>query len=132
MTSNTQLLQAFKTYLEAHQQLSQLWGNSPHTGKFFKLYPFDKPFHELFNDVDIWVKDAIEKLGRDIERHEDDDSFVKTVELGVNTGGHVYNDIITLKNGMVIRISEDLICIYASEEDDEQGNYIVFTENKEP
>ena len=44
------------------------------------------------------------------------------------TGGHIYNDVIRLKNGMVIRISEDVICIYANEEKDEEGTPIAFAE----
>lgn len=47
--------------------------------------------------------------------YTDPDSFVKTVDLAANTGGQVLNDVITLKNEMVIRISEDCICVYENE-----------------
>lgn len=49
------------------------------------------------------------------------ETFVKTAEFGCNTGGHIYNDILTLKNGYIIRIAEDGIGIYANEEDDQTG-----------
>jgi len=55
-------------------------------------------------------------------------TFVSSVELGLNTGGNIYNDVITLNNGMVIRISEDLVCIYKNAEADENGDYTSFTE----
>ena len=55
------------------------------------------------------------------------ESYIKSVET-VNTGGHIYNDVITLKNGVIIRISEDLIGIYKDEKADEEGNHLVMTE----
>lgn len=54
------------------------------------------------------------------------DSFIKSTET-VNTGGHIYNDVITLKNGTIIRISEDLIGIYKDEEADEKGEHLSMT-----
>ncbi len=51
----------------------------------------------------------------------DDDSQIASIET-INTGGHIYNDIIVLKTGHIIRISEDGMSVYRNEKDDDDGN----------
>lgn len=50
-----------------------------------------------------------------------DHEFVKTVDTW-NTGGHVYNDLITLKDGTVIRISDGAVVVYKTIHDMESEN----------
>jgi hypothetical protein len=50
-----------------------------------------------------------------------DESFIANIEQATNTGGGIHNDVIRLKNGMVIRISDDIIAIYDNEQNDESG-----------
>jgi len=54
--------------------------------------------------------------------NQDQTTFVQSIET-VNTGGNVMNDVITLNNGTVIAISEEIICLYGSREAYED-NYI--------
>lgn len=44
-------------------------------------------------------------------------TFIKSIDQGRNTGGNIFNDIITLSNGFIVAISEDSIGIYKSEKD---------------
>lgn len=37
------------------------------------------------------------------------------------TGGHIYNDVIELKNGFIIRISADGLSVHKNAQDDETG-----------
>ena len=37
------------------------------------------------------------------------------------TGGHIYNDVIELKNGFFIRISADGLSVHKNAQDDETG-----------
>lgn len=56
-----------------------------------------------------------------------EDSYIASVDT-VNTGGNIYNDVIVLKNGVIIRISEGLIGVYEDEEADENGDFLSMTE----
>lgn len=53
------------------------------------------------------------------------ETFVQSALFGENTGGNIYNDVITLKNGYVIRVSEDIVGIYESQAADEVGDACV-------
>lgn len=56
------------------------------------------------------------------------ETFISRVETE-NTGGHIYNDVIGLKNGFIIRISDGVIGIYKNEEKDRDGEgeaYVYF------
>lgn len=55
-----------------------------------------------------------------------EDSYIASVDT-VNTGGNIYNDVIVLKNGVIIRISEGLIGVYEDEEADENGDSLSMT-----
>ena len=50
-----------------------------------------------------------------------EESFIEGFDLGLQTGGGIINDVITLKNGKLLVITEDSISIYASAEDYEIG-----------
>jgi hypothetical protein len=41
-----------------------------------------------------------------------------------NTGGNIYNDVIVLKDGIIIRISEGVISVFANADEDEDNNPI--------
>jgi hypothetical protein len=56
----------------------------------------------------------------------DQDSHIKSVET-INTGGHIYNDVITLYNGTIIRISDDCICVFKNEQAEENYDPISTT-----
>lgn len=56
-----------------------------------------------------------------------ENTMISTVTLSHNTGGNVLNDIITLKNGYIIRISEDGLSVYKNEEADTAGEYECYT-----
>ena len=58
---------------------------------------------------------------------DEEETLIDSVSTD-QTGGHIYNDVIRLKNGMIIRISEDLICIYDDDEKDQEGTPITFAE----
>lgn len=53
----------------------------------------------------------------------DEDSQIKSIET-VHTGGNIYNDVIILKDGTIIRISEGAVGVYKDEKADEDGNSI--------
>ena len=44
------------------------------------------------------------------------------------TGGNIYNDVIELKNGFIIRISEDGLSVFKNEQDDETGEDLTHVE----
>lgn len=46
-----------------------------------------------------------------------EESFIKGLNLGINTGGNIMCDFIRLKNGQVICISGEVIALYKNEED---------------
>lgn len=62
MFKNQQLAEAFKAYLQAHKELSRLWGDGEYGGNFARLYPFHQSFDELTHGVEIWAEDAITRL----------------------------------------------------------------------
>lgn len=45
-----------------------------------------------------------------------DHAFLNRIET-VNTGGHIFVDLITLNDGQVIGISDDCICLYPNEQE---------------
>lgn len=99
--TNTQLLEALKYVLPLLEDCKKTFG--------------DDYAVKAYNAAQEAIKNApiVEALNAE--------TFVKTAEFGCNTGGHIYNDILTLKNGYIIRIAEDGIGIYANEEDDQTG-----------
>lgn len=52
-------------------------------------------------------------------------SEIKTAHC-YNTGGGNMNDVITLKNGFIIRINDEAISISRNSEDDENGENLAF------
>lgn len=50
-----------------------------------------------------------------------DESFIASVHPAQQTGGNIFNDIITLKNGYIIRIAEDSMGVSKNEQEDEYG-----------
>ncbi len=49
-------------------------------------------------------------------------TYVKSIETE-QTGGGVMLDYVTLKNGYVIVIGEDMVCVYRSMDDFEAGDF---------
>ena len=56
---------------------------------------------------------------------DSDESFIKNSEF-VNTGGHIMNDVVTLRNGYIIRISDEGLSVYKDADADENGEQIAF------
>lgn len=52
---------------------------------------------------------------------KDDDSLLESVETGYNSGGNIYLDFITLKDGTVLVVSEDAIGLYRNRESFDEG-----------
>jgi hypothetical protein len=50
-----------------------------------------------------------------------DYEYISTVRTE-HTGGNIYNDVVQLKDGTVIRISEGAVVVYKNVEDDENSN----------
>ena len=50
-----------------------------------------------------------------IEIHNED-SLLESVETGWNSGGHVYLDTIKLKDGTILVISGELICLHKNQQ----------------
>ncbi len=55
-----------------------------------------------------------------------EDSIIESVET-MHTGGNIYNDVIMLKNGYVIRLSDDCITVSKNEKEDDEGNNLWHT-----
>jgi hypothetical protein len=53
-------------FLRAGQALLQAWEATADKGELNLMYPFDKSFDEVINDVDRWVQDSVERLDRNI------------------------------------------------------------------
>jgi hypothetical protein len=51
------------------------------------------------------------------------ETVIKSV-ITYHTGGHIYNDVITLKDGTVIRISDGAVVVFKNEADDDENNEI--------
>jgi len=91
-----------------------------------KQHSLSKEAHEAKN-IDLKRLQSINsalfegKIKTDIEPEPpieeiSQESFIETVSLAEQTGGNIYNDIITLKNGKLIVISGDGIFIFKDEE----------------
>lgn len=52
---------------------------------------------------------------------KDDDSLLESVETGWNSGGNIYLDFITLKDGTVLVVSEDAIGLFINRESFDEG-----------
>lgn len=77
-------------------------------------------FKSLWKYEEIYSITEVEEPAP-IENYE----FIQSVETQ-DTGGNIINDLIILKNGMRIRISSDIIGIYANEEKDDEGEAISY------
>ena len=51
---------------------------------------------------------------------DNSETLIKEVRTD-NTGRNVYNDVVVLKNGWIIRIGSDGLSVFKNEEDDENG-----------
>lgn len=49
------------------------------------------------------------------------DSTIKSISTD-NTGGNIYNDVVTLKDGTILRISEGAVTVYKDAAQDEDNN----------
>lgn len=56
-----------------------------------------------------------------------DKSFIKHSDF-VNTGGNIMNDIIVLRNGYIIRISDEGLSVYPNEKADEHGEAVCWAD----
>lgn len=50
----------------------------------------------------------------------DDETFIESA-WSEQTGGGIYNDMIVLKSGKTIRISDELICVYNTEDEAQEA-----------
>lgn len=122
-TTKHEFIEALTEFLHATKTLDRVWANSE--GPLFHApeikYPFTEDFGDLKHKIEDWIEDTRQRMEA-IKQDLMPNSNVETVSLAENTGGHIYNDIITLKNGHIIRISEDGISIYKDDQADENGN----------
>lgn len=77
-------------------------------------YPVSYIFDPCEWLLDLDIPDPV----LDIDRIETQIKSISTDQ----TGGNIYNDVITLKNGHVIRISEDDLSVYTDSAKDEIGD----------
>lgn len=54
---------------------------------------------------------------------EEEETVIKSVSTE-HTGGNIYNDVIRLKGGEIVRISDGAVCIFRSDEADAENNPI--------
>lgn len=74
------------------------------------------------NQEIAWASEAFTFWQREQFGHRGvDNSQYNSIQTN-QTGGNIYNDVITLKDGKLLVMSDELICLYASEEDYENGN----------
>jgi hypothetical protein len=50
-----------------------------------------------------------------------EESYISSISTD-NTGGNIYNDVIELKDGIIIRIGEGTVSVFSSSEEDEENN----------
>lgn len=79
-------------------------------------------------EEDFFIVPEKEEKMQPIVELDKEETFISSVSTD-NTGGHIYNDVIILKSGIRIQISEESICIYGNEEMQEVSNYIVAIAN---
>lgn len=139
-TARTNMQKALREFLKASRVLHHCWSevegesNSaecvPHP--FHKHYPFgDKNIEEL--DIEKWVNTTIDTLNRPfvskpiLNGIDDDETVIASIETQ-QTGGHVYNDVITLKDGIVIRISDGGLSVFKNADADDNNEEHAFVD----
>jgi hypothetical protein len=50
-----------------------------------------------------------------------DETLIKAIHTE-DTGGNTYNDVVTLKDGTIIRISEGIVAVFKNKRADENNN----------
>lgn len=132
-----QMKKALRAYLHAHEVLERSWedfelqfnefGGSQ---AFEKHYPFDKSIVDY--NVRKWVHTSLDRLNRPFVAPTDinidnEETNIKSIETQ-QTGGHVYNDVITLKDGIIIRISDGGLSVFKNAKADEDNDEVSFIE----
>ncbi len=69
-------------------------------------------------NVTIWY--PVQKIEKN-ESKFSEESFIEDVDDGWNSGGHIFLDTITMKDGTVLVISDDLICLYKNQDSFDEG-----------
>lgn len=98
-----------------------------HPGIIFDASGLENPADWLWEKsvvgVNIWYP------AKKIEKNEEkfsEDSFIKEVDEGWHSGGNIYLDLITLKDGSVLVISEDAIDLYKNRKSFDDGDAPLF------
>jgi len=66
------------------------------------------------------------KIGNNsLKELSDLQSFIESIDDGWNSGGHIFLDTITMKDGTVLVISDDVICLYKNQDSFDEGKQCI-------
>jgi hypothetical protein len=91
--------------------------NQPHDASGLDN-PNEYLWQQVSANVTIWYPaERIEKN----ENKFSEDSFIEDIDDGWNSGGHIFLDTITMKDGTVLVISDELMCLYLNQKSFDEG-----------
>lgn len=73
-------------------------------------------------NVTIWY--PVQKIEKNGEKFSEE-SFIESIDDGWNSGGHIFLDTITMKDGTVLVISDDVICLYKNQDSFDEGKQCI-------